>query len=171
VRPPPEPSHPESGLPVMETVPPKFPTDADWERAGHPGGCPLVLIDGECVLCHGAARFILRWEKQPTCLFAALDSDFARAKLTALGHPSPDGSSVMVLWQGDLRQRSEAVLLLARGLRWPWSTLRWGKGLPRAARDALYDFVAARRLRWFGSTQYCQPIAAEERSRFAPEEN
>ena len=41
--------------------------------------------------------------------------------------------------------------------------------VPRALRDAAYDFVARRRLRWFGrASQACPLVPAHLRGRFAP---
>jgi predicted DCC family thiol-disulfide oxidoreductase YuxK len=149
----------------MAGTSPDFPTAEDWARAGGPGGAPLVLIDGTCVLCHAVARFVLRYERGPRCLFAALDSEFARDRLRQLGLAEADGSTVLLLWQGQCLQKSDAALLLCRWLRWPWSMARFARFLPGCVRDAAYNLVAQRRKALFGSTTYCQPLTEAERAR------
>jgi predicted DCC family thiol-disulfide oxidoreductase YuxK len=46
--------------------------------------------------------------------------------------------------------KSEAALRIARELpRWQWTFV------PRVIRDAIYDFVARNRYRWFGRRDAC----------------
>jgi len=62
--------------------------------------------------------------------------------------------------------RSEAALRIAARLGAPWSWLVMLRVLPRAWRDAVYDFVAARRYRWFGTVEACELPDAGWRERF-----
>lgn len=122
---------------------------------------PVLIFDGECALCHGAVRHILRHERAPEFRFAALKSDYA-ARLAA--GIAPDGLPVdtLIVVEPDSRKilvRSAAVLAIARRLRAPWPTLAAGFAmLPVAWRDALYDAVARRRLRFFGRAESACPM-------------
>jgi hypothetical protein len=62
--------------------------------------------------------------------------------------------------------RSDAALLLARRLPWPWPLWSIGWLLPRPLRDALYRFVARHRYRWFGRRESCMVPTPETASRF-----
>ena len=111
---------------------------------------PVLLFDGACHLCHGAVRFVLRHERAPRVLFAALQSDTGHALLRDLDLPPGILDSMVLFEDGRVFTRSEAALRLARHLRIPWS---WGRALlrlPRACRDPLYDWIARHRYRWFG---------------------
>lgn len=126
----------------------------------------MLLFDGICNLCNASVRFVLRHERDARLLFCPLNSATGAALLRANGLP-PDYRESLVLWEdGELHTRSSAALRLARHLRAPW---RWGRlfaALPRRWRDALYDFVAHRRYRWFGTTAaVCALPTAEHRAR------
>ena len=71
---------------------------------------------------------------------------------------------------GELLVRSEAARYLARRAGGGWRLVAFVAGLvPRVARDALYDFVARRRRRWFGRTEeICPVLPPELRRRFDP---
>ncbi len=40
---------------------------------------PAIVFDGHCVLCHGFARTVLRWERSPEIRFATAASEAGRA--------------------------------------------------------------------------------------------
>ncbi|MFM2152755.1 MAG: hypothetical protein RL199_1190 [Pseudomonadota bacterium] len=115
---------------------------------------PVLLFDGLCVLCDGAVNFVVAHERGPTLRFSPLGSAFAARLLAA--HPSLAGlDSVLLVEHGRVYARSEAALRVARHLQWPWRGLAVLRIVPRFFRDALYDAVAARRLRWFGPKLAC----------------
>jgi len=110
----------------------------------------VLLFDGVCHLCHRSVKFVLRHERAPVLLFAALQSDTGRALLRDLELPPGFLDSMVLFEDGRVFTRSEAALRVARHLRAPWS---WGRMfflLPRVLRDPLYDAIARRRYRWFG---------------------
>ncbi|MCZ7590921.1 MAG: DCC1-like thiol-disulfide oxidoreductase family protein [Kiritimatiellae bacterium] len=124
---------------------------------------PVILFDGECNLCNATVRFVLRHERRPWCRFAALQSESGRAFLIK-GGKSPACLDTFYLWrEGVLLERSDAALAVARALRWPWRGAAIFRVLPRAFRDALYNFVARNRFRWFGRHEFCvMPSGAPE---------
>lgn len=129
---------------------------------------PVVLFDGYCNLCDGTVRFLLRHDRTGTLRFAPLDSAAARSLLAA--HPSrpdPLPDSVLLVDGDGVHARSEAALRLARSLSPPWPWLaRVARLVPRVARDAVYDQVARRRLRWFGRRDACRLPTPDEAARF-----
>ena len=132
---------------------------------------PRLFYDGGCALCHGAVRFVVRRDRgRPPVRFSPLGGEsFARA-MEGRGRLELPDSLVVVTEADELLVRSEAALYLARRAGGPWRALamlaRW---VPRLARDAVYDFVARRRRRWFGSTrEVCPVLPPALRSRFDP---
>ena len=118
----------------------------------------VVLFDGDCGMCHGAVRFTLRHERDEVLKFASLDSDYARRELAERGFPEPPPDTVVVLHGDRILVRSDAALRIAAHLKAPWRWLRILRIIPRPLRDALYDFIARRRHRWFPPPQGVCPM-------------
>lgn len=113
-----------------------------------------VLYDAGCGLCEAAVAFVSRKARPGRFAFAPLDSSEGR-RLIADGPPPGE---TMILFDADGRhERSTAALRIAAHLRRPWSWLRWLRLVPRPLRDAAYDFVARRRINWFGPAPACRP--------------
>jgi len=56
----------------------------------------------------------------------------------------------MLICQDKVLLRSDAVLAIARGLRFPWPLLNVFRIVPRPIRDGAYRIFARNRYRWFG---------------------
>ncbi len=127
---------------------------------------PLILFDGDCNLCHGAVQFVLRRDPKGRFRFASLQSAAGRAAIAAVapGVVLPD--SIVVVHGDRLRTKSAAALAIARGLRFPWPLAAVGWLLPAPLRDAVYDWVARHRYRWFGRRQQCWVPTPALRARF-----
>jgi predicted DCC family thiol-disulfide oxidoreductase YuxK len=129
----------------------------------------VVLFDGVCNLCNGAVRFIAANDPEGRFAFLSLQSPHARA---LLGERAPDPvepDSVVLLQNGVRYERSDAALHIALGLRAPWPLAFAAILIPRAARDAVYRWIARNRYRWFGRTETCQIPSPELRDRFLPD--
>ena len=127
----------------------------------------LVLFDGVCRLCVGGLGFIMPRDPQLRVRFAAMQSPVGQTLLRRHGLPLDDFKSFAVLADGRVLQRSDAVIRIARALRQPWPVLgRLLRILPRALRDAVYDFVARNRYRWFGVRDTCFLPSPEIAARF-----
>lgn len=135
---------------------------------GHlPAERPVLLFDGVCHLCHGSVKFVLRHERAPLLLFAALQSDTGRALLRDADLPSGFLDSLVLFDEGRMFTRSEAALRVCRHLRAPWSWARLFRILPRVLRDPVYDWIARHRYRWFGRDErVCLVPSVELRERF-----
>jgi predicted DCC family thiol-disulfide oxidoreductase YuxK len=116
----------------------------------------IILFDGACNLCSGAVRFVIARDPHARCRFASLQSSAASA--------TP--STIVVIEGGRALERSDAVLAIARRMRFPWPVLGVFGVLPRGLRDVLYGFVARNRYRWFGRAEACMAPRAELQERF-----
>ncbi len=126
----------------------------------------VVLFDGVCNLCNGAVQFVIPRDAPGYFRFAALQSD-AAAKLLGEGRPTAAGlHSVLLFEDGRLYEKSTAALRIARRLSWPWPLLYGLIAVPRALRDLVYDAIARRRYRWFGTRERCLVPAPGVRDRF-----
>lgn len=108
----------------------------------------VVLIDGSCALCNGAAAWLARRNVDGAMIFATNQGEVARIA----GEPPGGDMGTIVVWNGSRRLvRSAAVLVLLRALGGGWQFLAWLACLcPSALRDFLYDQVARRRHRFAG---------------------
>jgi predicted DCC family thiol-disulfide oxidoreductase YuxK len=126
---------------------------------------PILFYDGECGLCARAVRWSLARDRRGVLRYAPLQGEtYARLAV----EEKPRGLLTVVLHDADgLHLRSDAVLRLLRHLGGVWRVFGGlGRMMPRRLRDVAYDFVARRRLRWFGTADRCRVPTPAERGRF-----
>jgi predicted DCC family thiol-disulfide oxidoreductase YuxK len=133
-----------------------------------PDDGPIVLFDGVCGLCNGAARFIAARDHERRFWFAHLQSPAAAALMADWGWRDEPLESVVLVRDGEILTRSDAALAIARELDGAWSALGVFRFVPRVLRDAVYRLVARKRYDWFGRTDACQIPPAGLASRFVP---
>jgi predicted DCC family thiol-disulfide oxidoreductase YuxK len=136
------------------------------EGAARQGDRPIVLYDGWCNLCDSSVAFLLQRDRQARLRFAALQSAAGKALLGRCeSNERLDGTLVLV-YQGRCRTRSDAVLTILGLLPWPWPLLGWLRLIPRRLRDRIYAIIARHRLAWFGRAGVCQTSLAGYAERF-----
>jgi len=148
-------------------MPPLTSHRADGGERGH----AVVLFDGVCNLCNGSVLFVIDRDPTGYFRFAPLQSDEARRLLAARagageGVAGPDLSSVVLIEGGRVYTRSTAALRVARRLSGAWPLLYAFTAVPRVVRDAVYDWVARNRYRWFGREDACRVPTPDLRARF-----
>lgn len=122
------------------------------------GAGPVLLFDGECALCRGVVRRLLRLDARGPLRFAPLQGAAAQAFLRAQGLPTADFDTLIFVpdWS---RRADSAYLVRTAGvvaaLRVCGRTGRMIAGalaiLPVALRDAGYRGVARWRRRIWGA--------------------
>ena len=131
-----------------------------------PAELPVWLYDGVCVLCSGAVRYTLKYERDHDIRFVAVQSDTGR-KLARLHNIDPDApQSFLFVENGQALAKSDAVFALVEHLNGPARLLLLGRILPVSVRDWLYDRVARNRYRLFGRTASCKLPDPAQRHRF-----
>ena len=131
----------------------------------HDGG-PILLFDGVCNLCDRSVQFVLDHESAGTFRFASLQSEVAGRLLERCGVADVSMDSVVLVEDGKCHVRSEAAWRVAARLDAPWRWMALGRWVPRGIRDRLYDAVARRRYRWFGTRDECRLPEPGVRERF-----
>lgn len=126
----------------------------------------VVLFDGVCNLCSGAVQFVIKRDPSARFQFASLQSDYGRQQLARLGLNAESLYSIILIQDGKFYQRSDAALEIARKLSGGWPFMYGLKILPRFLRDAVYNFIARYRYRWFGKKDACWIPTPELRARF-----
>jgi predicted DCC family thiol-disulfide oxidoreductase YuxK/uncharacterized membrane protein YphA (DoxX/SURF4 family) len=126
----------------------------------------VILFDGFCGLCNGWVDFVLRHDNRLVFTFAALQSPAGHEILNRFGLPPDFIDSFVLVEDGRIYYRSSAILRAFMGLGFPYSIVYAFVVIPRVLRDAIYEFVAAHRLSWFGKRNTCRVPTPEEAGRF-----
>jgi predicted DCC family thiol-disulfide oxidoreductase YuxK len=127
---------------------------------------PIVLYDGVCGLCNGVVQFIIRRDRRKTFRFAPLQSDAGQALLERFGMPKDSLDSFVLIEDNRVYTKSTAALRLCKRMPGLWTALYVGIAVPRPVRDAVYDWIARNRYRWFGKKDACMLPSREWRDRF-----
>lgn len=127
---------------------------------------PIVLFDGVCNLCNGSVLFIIKRDSQSRLKFASLQSDYGAEQMKRFNLPSSSLNSVLLIKSGQLFQKSNAALEIARMLDGIWPGMYAFKIVPLFIRDFIYDWIAKNRYRWFGKREACMIPTPEMKARF-----
>lgn len=129
-------------------------------------GKHIVLFDGVCNLCNGAVLFIIKRDKKDRFRFAALESDLGK-ELLARHNIDPSKIDSIVLISGDSAfAKAGAALRIAKYLTGLWPLLYSLVIIPKFIADAMYDFIAKNRYKWFGKKESCMIPTPELKSKF-----
>ena len=127
---------------------------------------PVVIFDGECNFCSSIVAFVIKRDGRGVFRFAPFQSEAGRALLQKYGVRDGYFDSFILIDEGGLFTKSDAALRLWRRLGGLWSLTYALIIVPRFVRDAVYDFVARNRYRWFGKKDECMIPGPEVKERF-----
>lgn len=114
----------------------------------------VILFDGYCILCNNWVQFVLKAERSNNFYFSTLDSSFAKKYISnELNKLNLD--TIVLLKDGKLFYKSDAVLQIIRKLKFPWSLLFVFIIIPKFLRNLVYDFIAKNRYKIFGKSNSC----------------
>jgi predicted DCC family thiol-disulfide oxidoreductase YuxK len=117
---------------------------------------PVLLYDGECSLCNGVVRFLLRHDSRARLHFAPLQSAPGQDYLHAQGLPVADFGSLVFVpdWNNKARDayllRTSGALAAFAELGGAWRAVAWLRLVPRWVRDPFYTLVSKTRFALFG---------------------
>ena len=130
------------------------------------GGRDVIVFDGECVLCSGFFKFMLKHDRLGRFDFVLAQSQAGRALYEALDLPVDDLETNLVIVDGQVHQRLDAFAAAMRTLAWPWKTLSICRFLPGLVKDPLYHLIARNRYAMFGRYDSCMIPDTAVRARF-----
>lgn len=130
---------------------------------------PLVIFDGECVLCSGGVQWMIARDPKGETRFAAIQEPVPRALYAHYGLDAEAFDTFMVLADGQPYLRWRGLCAAAHLMLAPWKWLgSFGRIVPDFIGDPIYDFIQRNRIGWFGARETCfMPDAASAR-RFLP---
>lgn len=127
---------------------------------------PLILFDGVCNLCNSSVQFVIKRDSQKKFHFASLQSDCANEILSRFYKDTPNLNSFILVQKGKVYTRSTAALKVASQLSGPIQLMFLFIIIPPFLRNAVYDFIAARRYHWFGKKETCMVPDDSVKERF-----
>ena len=116
---------------------------------------PVIFFDGVCNLCNGAVQFTIERDGSNTFKFASLQSKYAQENIALFNIAPENLQSFILLENNKVYLRSTAALHVAKKLNGLWPLLYGFIIVPRFIRDAIYNYVAKNRYKWFGKQESC----------------
>lgn len=127
---------------------------------------PILLFDGVCNLCNGAVQTIINLDKTAHFRLASLQSETGQTLLKKFDLPTEELGTVVLIDKEKAYVRSDVPLEVFHQLGGGWQLLYVFKILPRFFRDAVYNWIARNRYRWFGKQVACMIPTPEVKQRF-----
>ena len=127
---------------------------------------PIILFDGVCNLCNSAVQFTIKHDKKKQFMFAALQSDTGQQLLKQYQLQQENFSSFVLIKDGQIFLKSTAALMVAKQLNGLIKLLYGFIIVPAFIRNAVYNFIAKNRYRWFGKKESCMMPTQELTARF-----
>ena len=127
---------------------------------------PVILFDGVCNFCNAGVNFIIKQDKKKVFRFAALQSEAGQNFLQQFDLPKEGFDSFVLIDKGKAYKKSTAGIRVYGKLAWYWKWTQLFWIVPAFIRNAVYDFIARNRYKWFGKKESCMIPTPEVKSRF-----
>lgn len=126
----------------------------------------IILFDGVCNLCNGAITFIIKRDKNDVFRYAPLQSKVGKNLAAKHKIDLDKVDSIILVTDQSAVAKSTAALRIAKHLSGGWPLLAVFFILPTFLRNAVYDFIARNRYKWFGKKDACMIPTPELKSKF-----
>lgn len=127
----------------------------------------IILFDGVCNLCESSVQFVIQHDTKDQFRFVALQSELGQRILNHIGI-NPKNIDSVVLYEPGIAYyyKSNAAIQIARHLGGFFHFGTIFRIIPTALRNALYDYVAANRYKWYGKKESCLLPTPELKAKF-----
>lgn len=126
----------------------------------------VVLFDGVCNLCNAWVNRVIDLDKKDVFRFASLQSNYGRQMVEKYNPKGAYMDSILLIDDNRMYERSTAVLRIAKHLGGIHAIAYAFIIVPVFIRDAVYNFVAKNRYRWFGKRETCRIPTPELKAKF-----
>jgi len=125
----------------------------------------IILFDGVCNLCGNSVSLLIKYDKNNIFRFAAMQTK-AGERIMQEYRVLNDRKSIILIKQGVVLYKSEAIIEIAKQINgWP-SILKFGFLFPKFLRDGIYDLIAKNRYFLFGKKETCSIPSEKDSKRF-----
>lgn len=126
----------------------------------------IILFDGVCNFCNKTVNIIIKHDRTDKFRFAPLQSVYSQDMLFKFGLSQQALSSVILIEEGQLFTKSDAVIKIAHQLSgWP-QLFFYTKWIPKVIRNFFYDVLAKYRYRLFGKKTSCMVPSKKMQDKF-----
>ncbi|MCB0371996.1 MAG: DUF393 domain-containing protein [Muricauda sp.] len=130
-------------------------------------GKKIILFDGVCNLCNSSVQFVIKRDKKDLFRYAALQSEVGKQLVGERHIDTRQVDSIILIEPGvAYYTKSDAALEIAKDLGGLWKMSAIFTWVPRSIRNAVYDFVARNRYKWFGKEEACMVPTPELKAKF-----
>lgn len=126
----------------------------------------VILFDGDCFLCTGLIRCVLKEDKEMKYKFASQQSSIGQILLDSCMASVGLTENIVLISDDKCWVKSDAVLNILKNLPGNWPIVRIFRPIPRSIRDWIYDVIASNRYHWFGRREVCMAAIAGYEDRF-----
>ena len=127
---------------------------------------PIILFDGVCNLCNNAVKFLIKHDHLNKFMFSSLQSAMGQSLLQQYNLPQKNLDSFVLIQNEKVFFKSTAALQVAKQLTGPIKLLYGFIIVPAFIRNAVYNFIAKNRYKWFGKKDSCMIPTPALQSRF-----
>ncbi|WP_025124188.1 thiol-disulfide oxidoreductase DCC family protein [Myroides odoratimimus] len=127
----------------------------------------IILFDGVCNLCDSAVNKVIKADHQDQFRFVALDSEKGKEILNYIGIDRTKIDSI-VLYEPGVAYfiKSKAAFEIASSLGGKYSLISIFSFLPTGITDALYEYIAKNRYKWYGKKESCMIPSEDIKQKF-----
>jgi len=115
----------------------------------------IILFDGVCNLCNSSVVFAIKRDKNDVFRFAALQSEIGEQLVSKFNIDTSKTDSIILIDSETYYEKSSAALRIAKYLSGGWSLLYGFIIVPKFIRNAVYDYIAKHRYKWYGKKESC----------------
>jgi predicted DCC family thiol-disulfide oxidoreductase YuxK len=126
----------------------------------------IILFDGVCNLCNGSVQFVIKKDTEAKFKYASLQSASGQALLKKFNLPLEQFDSFIYIKGSQVFQRSAGALNVLKDLGGFWKLLYGFIIIPPFLRDAVYNYIAKNRYKFFGKRESCMIPTPELKKRF-----
>ena len=126
----------------------------------------IVLFDGVCNLCNGAVQFIIQRDTKKQFLFGSLQGAAGQSYLQRFHLPTAELTSFVLIENDKAYTRSTGALRTLKHLGRGWQLLYVLIIVPKFIRDAVYNWIARNRYKWFGKKEACPIPSPDQQMQF-----
>lgn len=127
---------------------------------------PVILFDGVCNLCNSSVQFVIKHDPKRQFRFASIQGDYGQQVLKQFHLPPDSLNSFILLKDNQIYTHSTGALKVAKQLSGAWPLLYAFIIIPAFIRNAVYQFIANNRYKWFGKKESCAIPSPELKSLF-----
>lgn len=126
----------------------------------------IVLFDGICNFCNSSINKIIRHDKKNRFKFAALQSETGKKLLEKHSIDSSRTDSIILIENNVAYIKSTAILKISKHMSGLYPLTYGFIIIPVFIRNAVYDFIARNRYKWWGKKDSCMIPTEEVKAKF-----